>query len=203
MRNATLHATCTEPGRDPKARRTASRSNASAQRDASAQHEQAEAELKRLRRSGADARRRSGASSSDWRGAEPETARAADGHGARRSLRPSASCRSCCVRGRDPAAMVQALAATHPVLLMPVAVQTRYDDATTKPDDPHLPGRVARLHPRAQGSRRTRSRKASATGRSASPIPPMPRRRGRRSRACSAPRAPPTWCKRRRRPTSR
>ena len=35
-------------------------------------------------------------------------------------------------RGRDPALMVQALGATQPVLLMPVAVQTRYDDATTQ-----------------------------------------------------------------------
>ena len=33
---------------------------------------------------------------------------------------------------RDPSVMVQALATTHPVALLPVAVQTRYDDATTK-----------------------------------------------------------------------
>lgn len=33
---------------------------------------------------------------------------------------------------RDPALMVQALDTQHPVLLMPVAIQTRYDDATTR-----------------------------------------------------------------------
>ncbi|KQW36935.1 hypothetical protein [Rhizobacter sp. Root404] len=33
---------------------------------------------------------------------------------------------------RDPALMVEALDTQHPVLLMPVAIQTRYDDATTQ-----------------------------------------------------------------------
>ena len=33
---------------------------------------------------------------------------------------------------RDPALMVQALDTRHPVLLMPVAIQTRYDDVTTR-----------------------------------------------------------------------
>src|SRR5450755_1739224 len=37
------------------------------------------------------------------------------------------------LRGRrDPAAMVQALDAAHPVMLLPVALQTRYDDKTSR-----------------------------------------------------------------------
>lgn len=36
------------------------------------------------------------------------------------------------VAQRDPARLVEALDAQHPVLLLPVSIQTRYDDATTK-----------------------------------------------------------------------
>ncbi len=101
----------------------------SAQREASAQHEQVQAELARLHRAGADARTLARQQEQAARFAA--TARAADAR-ARESL---ASIRNLSerLRGRrDPAAMVQALATTHPVLLMPVAVQTRYNDTTTR-----------------------------------------------------------------------
>ncbi len=52
-----------------------------------------------------------------------------------------------------------------------------------------------------RGCRRTSSTRASATGRTDSPTRPTPHRRGRRSRGPSARRAPPTSCRRPRRPT--
>jgi hypothetical protein len=100
-----------------------------AQRDASAQHEQAQAELQRLRRGGAGEQVLGRQQQRLARLAE--AARGADAQ-ARESLAAIREFSEQLRRGRDPAAMVQALAATHPVLLMPVAVQTRYDDATTR-----------------------------------------------------------------------
>ncbi|WP_280155140.1 hypothetical protein [Piscinibacter sp. XHJ-5] len=100
-----------------------------AQRDASAQHVQADAELQRLRRAGADARTLARQQAQVARLAD--AARGAHGQ-ARESLAAIRQLSERLRAGRDPALMVQALAATHPVLLMPVAVQTRYDDATTR-----------------------------------------------------------------------
>jgi hypothetical protein len=101
----------------------------SRQRTASAQHRRAQEELARLRRSGADGRtlqrqERTVAKLAD-------TARAADA--AARGALADIRALSERLRGRrDPGVMVQALSAAYPVMLMPVAVQTRYDDATSK-----------------------------------------------------------------------
>ena len=101
----------------------------STQREASAQHEQVRAELERLRRAGADARTLARQQQQATRLAA--AARAADAN-ARASLESIRKMSEQLRRRRDPATMVQALATTHPVLLMPVAIQTRYDDATTR-----------------------------------------------------------------------
>ncbi len=99
------------------------------QRSTSAEHQRSQAELARMRRSGADARtlarqeRRVAKLAADARAADA-AARAAltEIRGLSEQLR----------RGRDPAVLVQALSAAYPVMLMPVSVQTRYDDATSK-----------------------------------------------------------------------
>ena len=84
------------------------------------------------------------------------------------------------LRGRrDPADMVQALDSAHPVMLLPVAVQTRYDDATTQLMIRIYPDaiRTASAHEPGLGDERGRGRQ-DATGRSASPSPATPTRRG-------------------------
>ncbi|HJV70076.1 hypothetical protein [Ideonella sp.] len=99
------------------------------QRSVSAQHAQANAELQRLRRAGADAR-----TLVQQEQAVARLAEAARGteKNARASLTSIRNLAEELRTGRDPADMVQALDASHPVLLMPVAIQTRYDDATTQ-----------------------------------------------------------------------
>lgn len=100
-----------------------------AQREASAQHEKVEAELERLRRAGVDPRSLAREEREAKRLAVE--VRAADAS-ARETVELIRNLSERLRHRRDPATMVQALAATHPVLLMPVAVQTRYDDATTR-----------------------------------------------------------------------
>ena len=100
-----------------------------ARREASAQHEEVQSELARLRRAGADAR----TLARQQRDADRLAAAARAARASTRETLESIRNLSERLRGRrDPALMVQALAATHPVLLMPVAVQTRYNDATTR-----------------------------------------------------------------------
>ena len=100
-----------------------------ARREASAQHEEVQSELARLRRAGADAR----TLARQQREADRLAAAARAARASTRETLESIRNLSERLRGRrDPALMVQALAATHPVLLMPVAVQTRYNDATTR-----------------------------------------------------------------------
>lgn len=99
------------------------------QRDATAQHQQALAELLALRRSGAEPRL---LDRHEQRVANlAAAAHAADG-AARESLAAIGSLSEQLRRERDPALMVQALSAQQPVMLIPVSVQTRYDDATTR-----------------------------------------------------------------------
>ena len=99
------------------------------QRDASVQHHDAQAALAQLRRAGASERviARQQAQLDKLK----TSARDADAK-ARASLRSIRELSERLRNGRDPALMVQALGAAQPVLLMPVAVQTRYDDATTR-----------------------------------------------------------------------
>lgn len=99
------------------------------QRSGAADHAQAKAELERLVRSGAS--QRVVAQQQAVVGRLADSVRGAE-KGARASLDSIARLSEALRGGRDPAEMVQALAATHPVLLMPVAIQTRYDDATTR-----------------------------------------------------------------------
>lgn len=98
-------------------------------RDASVKHRQAQAELEAMRRSGSDARVLARQQQRVNRLAA--AARAAD-RSARSSVENIRQLSARLQRTRDPAPMVQALAATHPVLLMPVSIQTRYDDAATR-----------------------------------------------------------------------
>ncbi|MCU0974089.1 MAG: hypothetical protein MUF80_09090 [Burkholderiales bacterium] len=100
-----------------------------AQRKASAQHQQGKTELEMLKRAGASAqvierRQRQLAELAS-------AARAAEGS-ARESLAAIRGLSEQLRHARDPALMVEALSTRHPVMLMPVAVQTRYDDATTR-----------------------------------------------------------------------
>jgi hypothetical protein len=99
------------------------------QRAASADRQRERARLDALRRSGADERVLAPLAARVERLAQ--TARdAAAASGA--ALQSIASLSEQLRLERDPALMVHALAATHPVALLPVAVQTRYDDAPTK-----------------------------------------------------------------------
>ena len=100
-----------------------------AERASIAEYQREKATLDALRRSGADQRTTQRVATQVARRAERVKAAAA---ASRTSLKSIATISDRLVRGRDPAVMVQALAATHPVALLPVAVQTRYDDATTK-----------------------------------------------------------------------
>ena len=100
-----------------------------AQRKASAQHQQRQQELDMLRRAGASAQvieRR------QRQLAELASAARAAEASARESLAAIRGLSEQLRHARDPALMVQALSTRHPVMLMPVAVQTRYDDATTR-----------------------------------------------------------------------
>jgi hypothetical protein len=100
-----------------------------ARREASAQHQEVQAELARLRRAGADEQ----SLARQQREADRLAAAARSARASTRETLESIRNLSERLRGRrDPALMVQALVATHPVLLMPVAVQTRYNDATTR-----------------------------------------------------------------------
>lgn len=99
------------------------------QRSGAADHAQAKAELQRLTRMGASEREIAQQQAVVSRLAD--SVRGAD-KGARAALDSIARLSEALRNGRDPADMVQALAASHPVLLMPVAIQTRYDDATTR-----------------------------------------------------------------------
>jgi len=99
------------------------------QRATSAELQRAKTELDALRRGGAMPRL--------IRRAEAEVARLSESvkgsaTAARESLRSISALSERLIRRRDPSVMVQALATTHPIALLPVAVQTRYDDATTK-----------------------------------------------------------------------
>ena len=110
-----------------KARATLAEQRA-AQRAASADHARAKTELDTLHQRGADEQT---IAEAEARLAElTDAARSAAG-ASRASLQTIATLSNRLLRERDPAVMVQALAATHPVALLPVAVQTRYDDATT------------------------------------------------------------------------
>jgi hypothetical protein len=112
-----------------RAARAALTNQRDAQRAASAEHRRAKAALDAMKRSGADARSVARAEAQVARVADAVKKSASD---ARSSLRSIAQLSERLRRERDPGVMVQALAATHPVALLPVAVQTRYDDATTK-----------------------------------------------------------------------
>ncbi|MBM3342427.1 MAG: hypothetical protein FJY56_10015, partial [Betaproteobacteria bacterium] len=99
------------------------------QRRALAQYRQAAGELEAMRRGGADARLLARQQQRVTRLAQ--TVRAATRQ-ITQSLQTIRQLSTRLIGRRDPALMVNALAATHPVLLMPVSVQTRYDDATTR-----------------------------------------------------------------------
>lgn len=100
-----------------------------AQRRARAELDAAQRELDRLRRGGADERTlaRARARVDDL----AATARGGDGE-LRERLQSIRGLSDEMLAQRDPALMVQALDSAHPVLLMPVSIQTRYDDATTR-----------------------------------------------------------------------
>ncbi|HVQ17365.1 MAG TPA: hypothetical protein VMS40_27365, partial [Vicinamibacterales bacterium] len=96
----------------------------------------ASAELQR-EKAALDALRRSGAAPRLIQRQEAQVARLSESvkgsvTGARASLKSIATISDRLLRQRDPSVMVQALATTHPIALLPVALQTRYDDATTK-----------------------------------------------------------------------
>lgn len=98
-------------------------------RVASADHQRATTDLERLRRSGADPQASERAAARVAELAEGARAVAA---ASRTSLQSIATLSERLRGERDPAVMVQALSTTHPIALLPVSVQTRYDDATTK-----------------------------------------------------------------------
>lgn len=110
------------------------------QRAAGARHHAAQAELERLRRSGADAGllREQEAQVAGLAQAARGAITAADG-----ALAATLQLQEGLLAHRDPALLVEALGTEHPVLLLPVALQTRYDDALTQlmiriyPDAPH------------------------------------------------------------------
>ena len=112
-----------------KAARTRLAGQREAERAASAEYHREKAKLDAMRRSGANPRAIQQAANQLARRADRVKAAAT---ASRTSLRSIATLSDGLLRGRDPALMVQSLATTHPVALLPVAVQTRYDDATTK-----------------------------------------------------------------------
>ena len=99
------------------------------QRQARAQLSAAQTAVDALRRGGASARELARAQAQLDRLA----AGARDSVGATQAqLRRIRGLSDALLAQRDPALMVQALDAKHPVLLLPVSIQTRYDDATTR-----------------------------------------------------------------------
>jgi hypothetical protein len=100
-----------------------------AQRAANADHQRARAALEALRRSGGGRDAIAAAEAEVGRLAQAARASAS---ASREWLQTIGSLSDRLIGERDPGLVVQALAATHPVALLPVAVQTRYDDATTK-----------------------------------------------------------------------
>ncbi|MET0209831.1 MAG: hypothetical protein ABW220_12375, partial [Burkholderiaceae bacterium] len=100
-----------------------------AQRAARAELKQAQTELALLQRGGAS----EGAQAKLRKRVEGMSSKARDQAGAIRAQLTGIVEMSEGLRAqRDPALLVQALDTRHPVLLMPVAIQTRYDDATTR-----------------------------------------------------------------------
>jgi hypothetical protein len=99
------------------------------QREARAGVKAAQAEIDLLRRSGADEAVLARAQAR----VDELAASARDSvAGAQQQLLGIRSLSDVLLAQRDPALLVQALDAKYPVLLMPVSMQTRYDDATTK-----------------------------------------------------------------------
>jgi hypothetical protein len=122
-----------------------------AQRDSSARHAMAKAELNAMRRRGAgrDELARQQQQINELAGSARRAHEATRGAiGAIKDLSEAL------LERRDPALMVEALSTQHPVALMPVAIQTRYDDATTRlmiriyPDTLHGYGHEPGLTPK-------------------------------------------------------
>lgn len=101
-----------------------------AQRDARAKLMAAQAELNMLRAQGADGRAMARAQTRVDKLAAAAREQVGTGREQLQSIRGLSE--RLVVPLRDPARLVEALDAQHPVLLMPVSIQTRYDDATTK-----------------------------------------------------------------------
>ena len=101
-----------------------------AQRDARAKLQAAQAELGTLRAQGADERTLARLQARIDSLAAAAREQVATGREQLQSIR-SLSDRLVAAQRDDPARLVQALDAQHPVLLLPVSIQTRYDDATT------------------------------------------------------------------------
>lgn len=110
------------------------------QRSTTADHQRATADLEAMRRSGAP---RAQLAAAEQRVERLAQAARATASASREWLETIGKLSNDLVGRLDPAAMVQSLATTHPVALLPVAVQTRYDDATSRlmiriyPDDLH------------------------------------------------------------------
>ena len=119
-----------EPRRDRRPLAPTSRSSASRSATARVRLKAAQAALDAALRSGADARARRAAAG---RGRRAAAAKAVPRSPTPRRGWSRSTKLSERLRGRrDPADLVQALDAAHPVMLLPVAVQTRYNDAATQ-----------------------------------------------------------------------
>src|SRR5688500_17972270 len=94
-----------------------------AQRAATAEHLRARAAVEALRRSGADREALASAEAQLGRLAQAARSSAA---ASREWLQTIGTISDRLIGERDPGVLVQALAATQPVALLPVAVQTRY-----------------------------------------------------------------------------
>jgi hypothetical protein len=111
-----------------------------AQRTTSADYQRATSALDALRRSGADP---DAIADAEAQVAQLASSARALADGRRQSLTNLVALSDRLLQRRDPSAMLEALATTHPIALLPIAVQTRYDDATTRlmirvyPDDLH------------------------------------------------------------------
>ena len=101
-----------------------------AQRDARAKLQAAQTELGSLRAQGADERALARAQTRIDKLAAAAREQVDTGRKQLQALRGLSE--RLVVQLRDPARLVEALDAQHPVLLMPVSIQTRYDDATTR-----------------------------------------------------------------------
>lgn len=133
----------------------------------------AQAELDALRRRGADARTLTRAQAQV--DAAVATARAGVA-GTRERLLAIRALSDALLAQRDPALMLNALDAAHPVLLLPVSIQTRYDDATTRlmiriyPDVLHAVQHDPGLTPKeAEAAKRYWAQRFATPGDSASP----------------------------------